>query len=160
MFGHITRKVTLLGILALVSAVSLHYYVKANSLHKTIIQEKSTFYTPGQHGNCKWVIHFSNEITTESGDTSPAQIGIPDIIKDGYISGIVQNGPGESLLLAFKLPTQSDKTPPIVMTASYKEKQLPLKKMRFKVFNSTALTMVLYSTQESLEIVNSYLKCN
>jgi hypothetical protein len=26
-------------------------------------------------------------ITTEEGDNSPAQIGIPEIIKDGYISG-------------------------------------------------------------------------
>ena len=148
MFGSLTRKVTLLGILALVSAISFHYYVKANSLHKTIISKRSTFYTPGQHSNCKWVVHFSNTITTESGDTSPAQIGIPEIIKDGYISGIVQNGPGNSLLLAFKLPTQSDKTPPIVMTASYREKDLPLKKMRFRVFNSTAMTMVLYSSQQ------------
>ena len=148
MFGLITRKVTLLGILALVSAVSFHYYIKANSLHKTIISKKSTFYTPGQHNNCKWVVHFSNTITTESGDTSPAQIGIPEIIKDGYISGIVQNGPGNSLLLAFKLPTQSDRTPPIVMTASYKEEDLPLTKMRFRVFNSTAMTMVLYSSQQ------------
>ena len=148
MFGYITRKVTLLGILALVSATSLHYYIKANNLYKTVIHEKSTFYTPGQHSNCKWVVHFSNEITTESGDTSPAQIGIPEIIKDGYISGIVQNGPGESLLLAFKLPIQSDKTPPIVMTASYSEKDLPLKKMRFRVFNSSVMTMVLYSTLE------------
>ena len=95
MFGLITRKVTLLGILALVSAISFHYYIKANSLHKTVINKKSTYYTPGQHGNCKWVVHFSNTITTESGDTSPAQIGIPEIIKDGYISGIVQNGDGD-----------------------------------------------------------------
>jgi hypothetical protein len=156
MFGLITRKVTLLGILALVSAISFHYYVKANSLHKTIISKRSTFYTPGQHSNCKWVVHFSNTITTESGDTSPAQIGIPEIIKDGYISGIVQNGPGNSLLLAFKLPTQSDKTPPIVMTASYREKDLPLKKMRFRVFNSTAMTMVLYSSQQ--ECVEATMK--
>jgi len=148
MFGSLTRKVTLLGILALVSAISFHYYVKANSLHKTVIRKKSTFYTPGQNGNCKWVVHFSNTITTESGDTSPAQIGIPEIIKDGYISGIVQNGPGNSLLLAFKLPTQSEKTPPIVMTASYKKEDLPLQQMRFRVFNSSVMTMVLYSTLE------------
>jgi hypothetical protein len=98
MFGLITRKVTLLGILALVSAISFHYY------------------------------------------------------KDGYISGIVQNGPGNSLLLAFKLPTQSDKTPPIVMTASYEKEDLPLKQMRFRVFNSSVMSMVLYSShQECVE---------
>ena len=72
--------------------------------------------------------------------------------KDGYISGIVQNGPGNSLLLAFKLPTQSDKTPPIVMTASYEKEDLPLKQMRFRVFNSSVMSMVLYSSyQECVE---------
>ena len=148
MFGFLTRRVTLLGILALVSAICFHYYLKANNLHKTVIEAKSSFYTPGQHSNCKWVIHFSNEITTMEGDNSPAQIGIPEIIKDGYISGIIQNGPGKSLLLAFKLPTQSDKTPPIVLTASYTLEDLPLKNISFRVFNSTVLRMVLYSTYE------------
>ena len=85
--------------MALSSAISGYLYIKANSVHKTVISRKSTFYTPGQHSNCKWVVHFSNTITTEAGDNSPAQIGIPEIIKDGYISGIVQNGPGNSLLL-------------------------------------------------------------
>ncbi len=148
MFGFLTRKVTLLGILALSIAVSAHLYIKANSLHKAVISSRSTFYTPGQHSNCKWLVHFSNEITTETGDNSPAQIGIPEIIKDGYISGIIQNGPGNSLLLAFKLPTQSDKTPPIVLTATYSLEDLPLKTISFRVFNSTAMRMVLYSTQE------------
>jgi hypothetical protein len=148
MLGFLTRRVTLLGILALVSAISFHYYNKANSLHKTVIHKKSTFYTPGQHGNCKWLVHFSNTITTESGDNSPAQIGIPEIIEDGYISGIIQNGPGNSLLLAFKIPTQSAKSPPIVLTATYSEDELPLKTISFRVFNSTVMRMVLYSSQE------------
>ena len=156
MFGFLTRKVTLLGILALSIAVSAHLYIKANSLHKTVISSRSTFYTPGQHSNCKWLVHFSNDITTEAGDNSPAQIGIPEIIKDGYISGIIQNGPGNSLLLAFKLPTQSDKTPPIVLTATYSLEDLPLETISFRVFNSTVMRMVLYSTQE--ECVEATMK--
>jgi hypothetical protein len=148
MFGFLTKRVTLIGILALVSAISVHYYIKANNVHKIIIPEKSTFYTPGQHGNCKWLVHFSREVTTEEGDNSPAQIGIPEIIKDGYISGIIQNGPGKSLLLAFKIPTQSDKSPPIVLTASYSLDNLPLKTISFRVFNSTLMRMVLYSSEE------------
>jgi hypothetical protein len=149
MFGFLTRRVTLLGILALSCAISFHFYTKANSIHKIIIPGKSTFYTPGQHGNCKWLVHFSDTITTEEGDNSPAQIGIPEIIEDGYISGIIQNGPGKSLLLAFKIPTQSDKSPPIVLTSSYTLKNLPLKTISFRVFNSTMMRMVLYSSQES-----------
>ena len=148
MFHHISRKITLLGILTLVSAISLHYYFKANSIHPVVIQPKSTFYTPGQHDNCKWVVHFSNKVTTEPGDNTPAQIGIPEVIKDGYISGILQNGPGNALLLAFKLPTQSSKTPPIVLTATYEISELPLRQISFRVFNSTVLRMVLYSTEQ------------
>ena len=121
MFNFLKKRVTLLGILAITGAVALHYTIKANSLHSTVVPKESTFYTPGQHSNCKWVVHISNKITTEPGDTSSAQIGIPEVIKDGYIAGILQNGPGNSLVFAFKLPTQSDNSPPIVMTASYKK---------------------------------------
>ena len=149
MLGFDTRKVTLLGILTLVIAVSFYYYNKANLVHQIVIPAKSTFYTPGQHENCKWLVHFSNTITTAEGDNSPAQIGIPEIIKDGYISGIIQNGPGKSLLLAFKVPTQSEKSPPIVLTSSYTLDNLPLKTISFRVFNSTALTMVLYNSYEA-----------
>jgi hypothetical protein len=148
MFGFLTLRNTLLIVLALVSAISFHFYIKANSIHQTVIVGKSTFYTPGQHENCKWLVHFSDTITTEEGDTSPAQIGIPEIIKDGYISGIIQNGPGKSLLLAFKIPSQSDKTPPIVLTSTYSLEELPLKTISFRVFNSTVMRMVLYSSQE------------
>ena len=148
MFGFITRKTILTIILILVSIVSVHYYIKANTDHKTVIKGKSTFYTPGQHDNCKWVVHFSNTITTEEGDNSPAQIGIPEIIKDGYISGIIQNGPGQSLLLAFKIPNQSDKSPPLVLTSTYTLEELPLKTIAFRVFNSTMMRMVLYSSLE------------
>ncbi|MCS5551079.1 MAG: hypothetical protein NZ811_06130, partial [Gammaproteobacteria bacterium] len=113
-----------------------------------VISSGTTYYTPGQNNTCKWVIHISNDITTFQGDTSAVQIGIPEIIEDGYISGIIQNGPGMSLLLAFKLPSQSDTTPPIVLTATYKESDLPIRKIRFRVFNSTALTMMVYNTEE------------
>tara|TARA_Y100000593_G_scaffold58109_1_gene107974 strand:- start:452 stop:922 length:471 start_codon:yes stop_codon:yes gene_type:complete len=149
MFGFLKKRVTLLGILALVSAIAFYYYAKANSLHPTVFPKASTFYTPGQHANCKWVVHISSQITTEAGDNSAAQIGIPEVIKDGYIAGILQNGPGNSLLFAFKLPTQSEESPPIIMTASYKKEELPLKKVRFRVFNSTAMTMVLYNSFEA-----------
>ena len=77
-------RVTLLSILALVAAISLHIQIKANNIHKTVVEKETTFYTPGQKDNCKWVIHVSQEITTEPGSNSPIQIGIPEVIKDGY----------------------------------------------------------------------------
>jgi hypothetical protein len=156
MLGFLTRKVILLVTLVLVSVASSYIYLKANNIHKTVIQGNSTFYTPGQHDNCKWLVHFSNSITTEPGDNSPAQIGIPEINKGGYISGIIQNGPGNSLLLAFKIPTQSEKSPPLVLTATYTAEELPLKTISFRVFNSTIMRMVLYSTQE--QCVESTMK--
>ena len=151
MFKFIQSKlrVTLLGVLALVAAISLHYQIKANDIHKTIVHKKTTFFTPGQKDNCKWVIHVSEKITTEPGSNSPIQIGIPEVIKDGYIAGILQNAPGDSLLLAVKLPTQSKNSPPLVMTHVYNQDKLPLKEARFRVFNSTVLTMVLYDSYEA-----------
>lgn len=148
MLNILKKRTTLLVILALSCGTALYSHYKANSIHKTVIFEKSTFYTPGQHRNCKWVVHISDRITTETGDNSPAQIGIPEVIKDGYIAGTLQNGPGQSLLLAFKLPTKNKKIPPLIFTASYTLEELPLKTIAFRVFNSTIMRMVLYSSEE------------
>lgn len=142
-------RVTLLGLLAFVSAVSIHYYVKANDSDKIIVRKSTTYYTPGQRDNCKWVVHISDNVTTRLGSISPIQIGIPEVIKDGYIAGSLQTGPGNSLLLAFKLPTQPEDSAPIVMTHVYDEKNLPLREARFRVFGSSLLSMVLYSTHEA-----------
>ena len=119
-------RVTLLGVLAFTAALALHYQSKANSLYKTIIPKQTTYYTPGQKNNCKWVVHVSSKITTEPGSNSAIQIGIPEVIKDGYIAGIIQHAPGNSLLFAFKLPTQSKDSPPFVMTHVFKKEDLPL----------------------------------
>ena len=142
-------RVTLLSILALVAAISLHIQIKADSLHKTVVEKETTFFTPGQKDNCKWVVHVSQEVTTEPGSNSPIQIGIPEVIKDGYIAGTLQNAPGDSLLLAVKLPTQSKNSPPLVMTHVYDKEKLPLNKARFRVFSSTVLTMVLYDSYDA-----------
>lgn len=142
-------RVTLLSVLALAAAIALHYQSKANDFHKTVVEKQTTFYTPGQKDNCKWVVHVSQQITTEPGSNSPIQIGIPEVTKDGYIAGILQNAPGNSLLFAFKLPTQSKNSPPLVMTHVYDKEKLPLKKARFRVFSSTVLTMVLYDSYEA-----------
>jgi len=148
MLDFLKKRVTLLGLLALSSATALYYQVQANRQYPTIVPTKSTYYTPGKNKNCKWVIHISNKITTYPGDTSPVQIGIPEVIEEGYISGIIQSGPGESILLAFNIPSQDKNTPPIVLIANYTKGQLPLKSVRFRVSNSSALTMMMYSSYE------------
>ena len=148
MFAYFARRNVLLSVLFIVSVLGVYYHIKANNLYQTVFPKQSTFYTPGQHGNCKWVVHITDEITTQSGDNSSVQIGIPEVLKDGYIAGLMQNGPGHSLLFAFKLPTQSDDSPPFIMTASYKKEDLPLSQIRFRVFSSSLMTMVLYSSYE------------
>ena len=87
-FPNIKLRVVLLGVLAIASAVALYYQIKADNLYQTLIQKETTFYTPGQKDNCKWVVHVSQQITTEPGSNSPIQIGIPEVIKDGYIAGV------------------------------------------------------------------------
>lgn len=142
-------RVILLSVLALSAATALYYQTKANSLYQVIVPKETTFYTPGQKDNCKWVIHVSQKITTEPGSNSAIQIGIPEVTADGYIAGILQKAPGDALLLAFKLPTQSKSSPPIVMTHVYDLDKLPIKKARFRVFSSTVLTMILYNTLDA-----------
>lgn len=149
MFKHYKLRAILVIILSLACTISVFYYIKAERTHKVIVSEKTTFYTPGQKNNCKWIIHISNDITTEPGSSSSVQIGIPEVIKDGYIAGILQNAPGNSLLLAVKLPAQTRNSPPLVLTHIYNKNKLPIKQARFRVFNSTVLTMVIYNNYES-----------
>ena len=52
-------RVILLGLLTLTVSGALYYYIKANSIHTTVIPAETTFFTPGQKDNCKWVIHVS-----------------------------------------------------------------------------------------------------
>jgi|TARA_R110000822_G_scaffold181002_3_gene320689 hypothetical protein len=79
---------------------------------------------------------------------SPAQIGIPEVAGNGYISGVVQSGPGKSIIMAFNLPKTVSKLPPIIMIASYNNKTLPIKTIRFRVMNSTLMSMSVYSSYE------------
>ncbi len=144
------KRTLLLCLLALACGVSLYTQLIANKQFPVIFDSKSVFYTPGQQNNCKWVIHISDKITTATGDTSHIQIGIPDTSEAGYIPGVIQSGPGNSIILAFKLPSKSNNIPPIILTASYDIEDLPISKIRFRISNSTAMTMVIY---------NSYKKC-
>ena len=79
---------------------------------------------------------------------SPAQIGIPEVAGNGYISGVVQSGQGKSIIMAFNLPKTVSKLPPIIMIASYNNKTLPIKTIRFRVMNSTLMSMSVYSSYE------------
>lgn len=144
------KRISLVSLLAFTLAISFYAYIKAeeSERHQVVISKKTVYYTPGQLRNCKWVIHTSNDLTTFPGDVTSIQIGIPEAAGHGYIEGVLENGPNQTLLLAFNLPGTTKKSPPIMMTSKYEGRELPLKSMRFKVFNSSAMTMMLYATYE------------
>jgi len=144
------KRISLVSLLALAFAISFWSYIKVQESEQfqVVIPKNTTYYTPGQLDNCKWVLHTSNDLTTFPGDVTSIQIGIPEAAGHGYIEGVLENGPNQTLLLAFNMPGSSKKAPPLMMTSRYGEKKLPLKSIRFRVFNSSAMTMVLYPTYQ------------
>jgi len=144
------RRLSLLSLLAFSLAISFYAYIKAeeSERYQVVISKNTVYYTPGQLRNCKWVIHTSNDLTTFPGDVTSIQIGIPEAAGHGYIEGVLENGPNNTLLLAFNMPGMGKKSAPVMMTSKYEGRKLPLKSMRFKVFNSTVMTMMLYPTYE------------
>ena len=144
------KRLSLVSLLAFTLAISYYAYIKAeeSERHQVVVSKNTVYYTPGQLDNCKWVIHTSNDLTTFPGAVTSIQIGIPEAAGHGYIEGILENGPNQTLLLAFNMPGTSKKSPPVIMTSKYEGRELPLKSMRFKLFNSTAMTMMLYPSYE------------
>ena len=144
------KRFSLVSLLAFALAITFYSYVKAEEYgrHQVVISKNTVYYTPGQLHNCKWVVHTSNDLTTFPGDVTSIQIGIPEAAGHGYIEGVLENGPNSTLLLAFNLPGTTKKSPPVMMTSKYGDRELPLKSMRFRVFNSSIMTMMLYSTYE------------
>jgi hypothetical protein len=144
------KRLFLVSLVSFALAITFYSYVKAeeSERHQVVISKKTVYYTPGQLNNCKWVVHTSSDLTTFPGDVTSIQIGIPEAAGHGYIEGVLENGPNQTLLLAFKLPGTTKKSPPIILTSEYGDKELPLKSLRFKVFSSSIMTMMLYSTYE------------
>ena len=144
------KRLSLVSLLAFTLAISFYAYIKAeeSEQHQVVVSKNTVYYTPGQLHNCKWVIHTSNDLTTFPGAVTSIQIGIPEAAGHGYIEGILENGPNQTLLLAFNMPGTGKKSPPVIMTSKYEGRELPLKSIRFKLFNSTAMTMMLYPTYE------------
>ena len=144
------RRLSLVSLLAFTLTISFYAYIKAeeSERHQVVVSKNTVYYTPGQLHNCKWVLHASNDLTTFPGAVTSIQIGIPEAAGHGYIEGILENGPNQTLLLAFNMPGTSKKSPPVIMTSKYEGRELPLKSMRFKLFNSTAMTMMLYPSYE------------
>ena len=143
-----TRLFLYLTALAVSIAISYFIYDKAENHGEVVLKAGSSFHTPGNKNNCKWVLHISSDITTESNQVASIQIGIPELLENGYIPGILQSNKGNTLIAAFIIPGQPKTVPPLLMSAIYSTDKLPLDFIRFRIFGSTVMSMALYSTKE------------
>ena len=145
----LTRKRVLLIILGIVSllAASLVYY---NSIRpRVVLSGTITYYLPGQHSNCQWVMQTDHDLYNTHGETTEIRIGIPVVQQMGFISGRIEVGPHNTLILAFIPPGQSKNKIPVVLTADYSEKTLPINHVRFRWAQSSAITILLFSDKET-----------
>ena len=145
----LTRKRVLLFILTTVSlvAASLVYY---NSIKpKIVISGDITYYLPGQHSNCQWVMQADHNLYNTPGETTEIRIGIPAAQKMGFISGRIEVGPHNTLILAFIPPGKSQNKIPVVLTADYSEKTLPIDFVRFRWAQSSAITILVFSNKDA-----------
>ena len=139
-----------LAVLALAITTSAYFYIKANEESQTLISKNTVYYTPGKQHNCKWIFNVSQHLLDTTGSSSKIQIGIPEATALGYIEGLLEVSVNSTLILAFNLPQASVQTPPLLFTSTYDPLELPLNKLKFRMFNSTIIVMNLY---------NSYEKC-
>ena len=143
----LTRKRVLLFILGTVSLLtaSLIYY---NSIKpELVLSGDVTYYLPGQRSNCQWVMQADHNLYNTPGETTEIRIGIPAAQKMGFISGRVEVGPHNTLILAFIPPGKSKDKIPVVLTADYSEKTLPIDFVRFRWAQSSAITILLFSSK-------------
>lgn len=144
----LTRKRILLSFLGLVSLATAALIYYNNVMPREVMSEDVTYYLPGQHNNCKWVLQADNSLYNIPGDGTEIRIGIPAAQQMGYISGRIEVGPHSTLILAFIPPGKSKDKIPVVLTADYSEKPLPIDFLRFRWAQSSAITIVLFSSKE------------
>jgi len=144
----LTRKRVLLLVLGFVSllAASLIYY---NSIKpKVVLSGNITYYLPGQRSNCQWVMQADHNLYNTPGETTEIRIGIPSVQQMGFISGRIEVGPHNTLILAFIPPGKSKNKVPVVLTADYSEKILPIDFLRFRWAQSSVITILLFSNKQ------------
>tara|TARA_R110002110_G_scaffold372708_2_gene582736 strand:+ start:2300 stop:2620 length:321 start_codon:yes stop_codon:yes gene_type:complete len=90
-----------------------------------------------------------HDLYNTPGETTEIRIGIPIVQKMGFISGRIEVGPHNTLILAFIPPGQSKAKIPVVLTADYSEKALPINYVRFRWAQSSAITILLFSDKQT-----------
>jgi hypothetical protein len=131
---------TLLGLTCLT-----YYYIKQTP--ELIFVQDKTYYMPGKNKDCAWHVYFENDVYLKRGSFSNIYIGLPDRETRGVVKGIVEST-GEDLLLAFSYPGDFG-APPVVLTAAHKNIKKTNESVRFKLLNSTLLTVLIYKNQQT-----------
>jgi hypothetical protein len=133
--------------LLLIIAVSLLLITLNNTSDKVVLKTGDTYYTPGQFNDCKWLMSIGRTLTSRPGDSTPVRIGIPSKENGGYVKGVIESGPNNNLILAFKPLGLSEVSPPIIMTAVYDLSSVPLPIVKFTWFRSSTMVINLYKTE-------------
>ena len=145
----LTTKRILLVLLTIAILVSSFLIYKNNFQPKVVLVENTTYYLPGQNDDCNWILQAENNLRNISGETTEIRIGIPAAQTLGYISGRVEVGPHNTLILAFVPPGPKTNKIPVILTADYSEKSLPIDFLRFRWVQSSAITILVFSNKDT-----------
>jgi hypothetical protein len=139
----------LLTVLATIITASAFLIYKNNFQPKLILSKDVTYYLPGQKNNCKWILQAENNLRDVPGETSAIRIGIPDVQAGGYLSGRIEVGPHKNLILAFIPPGPGGSKVPVILTADYSDRTLPINFIRFRWVQSSAITILVFASEEA-----------
>ena len=113
------------------------------------MSKDTTYFLPGQHNNCLWIIKLDNNIRNKVGSSSEIKIGIPQAQKMGYLAGTIEVGRDQTLILAFNPPGTKKDRPPVIMTADYSLQNIPIKSIRFRWIQSSVITVVMFDNRKT-----------
>lgn len=130
---------------ALLIATGLTYYFISYTPVR-VFEKDTVYYMAGKNKDCSWNVYFENDVYLKRGSFSNIYIGLPAREKRGVVKGIVEST-DQDLLLAFSFPGSSS-APPIVLTAKHDQVRTPIEEVRFKLFNSSVLTILVFKDQK------------
>jgi len=148
MFNRYKPNVLFILFLLTIAGTFLHFLYVQPNLGNLIFRTGSSYYTPGKDKNCTWIVYIKREVRSIPGSFTSAYIGVPELQKHGAITSIfevVEN----TLLFSFNMPAGSGKAAPIILSASTIGLAEPAKKITFRWFASTGLTLTLYQNLEA-----------
>jgi len=131
---------------ALLVATGLTYYL-VNITPDLVFKKDTIYYMPGKNNDCTWHVYFENNVYLKRGSFSNIFIGLPNREQNGAIKGIVEST-ATDLLLAFSFPGNIRQAP-IVLTARHNQITAPIDHVRFRLFNSTLLTILIFKDHKS-----------